>query len=144
MKTLILLLLLFSSDLLMAQETYFFLNTSTTNSEDWDAAVKTKNFLEINAESGAFVGQYDGHRFSGKLTIGRTSSGFVKGFYIAATTGYVQRDVVNDSAFNDITYKLSKVNRLYFYPDMLAQPTWDFLEISLEDELPKLVLVKKH
>ncbi|KPM46897.1 hypothetical protein [Jiulongibacter sediminis] len=142
MKSL-LFLLFFSSFSLLAQERYYFFSGDINNDSQLQNALNSTQYIEVDMDSGELNGVFNSNKFKAWYDIKNTSSGFVKGFNYTLVLGYLQRDVVNSSGFNELTNGLARANRFYFYPDVLAAPRWHFIEIMIPDS-PKLVFVRKH
>ncbi|SOE22675.1 hypothetical protein SAMN06298216_3087 [Spirosomataceae bacterium TFI 002] len=107
------------------------------------AVNKSKATLLLNEENGDFTGQLNGIAFSGNLELGKTSSGFVKGFYVATQLGYLQSGSHDDKSFDAFTSKLANAKRLYFYNNALIDGKWAVLEISIEGDSKMMFLKKK-
>ncbi|MCR9063610.1 MAG: hypothetical protein NXI00_06575 [Cytophagales bacterium] len=127
-----------------AQERYFFLTAGNPDSQDFQPVLNESIFIDILADEGIISGSFNKQNFKGIFEVKRVSSGFVKGFTYTYDLGYLQRDFVNDKAFNDFTMKLALANKFYFYPDFLASPNWHIVEISGSSSDSKLIFVRKN
>lgn len=130
----------------MKAETYYL--SSISDFEDFGEVVlkkaigKSKTTLNLNEETGDFEGQMNGIAFSGKMEMGKVSSGFVKGIYVSTQLAFLQSDSHDDHSFDDFTGKLANTSRLYFYNDNMIDAKWSVLEINI-DGGGKLVFLKK-
>jgi hypothetical protein len=130
----------------MKQETYYLVEISDFgdfSEEVLEKAInKSKAQLKLNEETGDFEGVMNGIPFSGNFEFGKTSSGFVKGFYISSQLGYLQSKAHEDKDFDKFTSKLANASRLYFYNDNILDAKWSVLEIAVIDD-EKLVFIMK-
>ncbi|AWW00582.1 hypothetical protein [Arcticibacterium luteifluviistationis] len=138
------LLVLFSLNFsAFGQEKYFLIEGNELNEATYQKAIMSNNFLEIDIEKAELNGKLNNKSFKAFYDVLSTSIGFVKGFKYRLTLGYLQRDVVNEQRFINYTQALAEGQGFYFYPDVLASPSWHFLEISGGDN-ETLRFVRKH
>lgn len=103
-------------------------------SELKEAVMKSKVFFKMDFESGKFEGRYKSLDFEGKYIIEHRSAGFAKGFLYTVKLDSLDKN--NKPFFED----LAQCNKIYFEPDLLANPTYYTLELSCGEK--KLVFVK--
>lgn len=144
MRKVVFLLIFFLYQTLSAQERYFFVENQE-EAAGYEKAVKSGDYLEIDFETGLFTGMYQAQKFSGVWDLQVRAAGFVKGFNYSVDLGYLQRNIpLKSSPYEVLTDRLARANRFFVYPDNLASPTWDFIEIYSEAFNGKLLLVKSH
>ncbi|WP_341226839.1 hypothetical protein [uncultured Arcticibacterium sp.] len=125
------------------QEKYFLIEGAELSIASYQKAIASSNYLDIDIEKGELNGKFNTGSFTGFYEVVSTSIGFVKGFKYRMALGYLQRDVMNNPTFINFTQTLADGKGFYFYPDVLANPTWHFLEISSADN-ETLRFVRKH
>ena len=128
----------------LAQERYYLLLEGKPDSENFQPVLNESIFIDIIADEGILSGSFNKKKFKGIFELKRVSSGFVKGFTYIYNLGYLQRDYVNDKAFNDFTMKLALAKRFYFYPDFLTAPNWHIVEVSSSSSDSKLIFIRKN
>lgn len=115
-----------------------------TTKEDLSAWQKSKDWMEIDTETGNFKGVFHQTGFSGNFVIKKVSPGFAKGFYYTVELGFLEKNATDSKRSLAFFSKLESAKRLYFYPDKLMEPNWIYLEISsgTDSDLLKFILKK--
>jgi hypothetical protein len=144
MKLLFFLFSLLSSSLATSQEKYFLVELEENAEKSYEKAILGNKSIEIEIDKGILTCSFYGGKCLGVYDIVKTSSGFVKGFNYTLDLGYLQRDILSNKEFNELTMQIANGTKFYFYPDSLASPNWHFLEISSAEYPKVLKVVRKH
>jgi hypothetical protein len=144
MKQIFLFFLLLTCNIGLAQEKYFLVESTDDTELAYEKAILGNKFIEIDIDKGKLTCSFYGGKGKGEYDIVRTSSGFVKGFNYTLALGYLQRDVLSNMDYNELTLQIAKGTKFYFYPDILASPNWHFLEISSSEFPTVLKFVRQH
>lgn len=127
----------------MPKEVYKFVKSASEDFEKVNKlALKSKNTIEIDMESGKFSGTYNSIDFEGKFDILKVNSMLSKGFSYKVSLGYLSKSESSNQDDERFFNILIQADKISIVPEKLIQPKFVKLNISSEALEKSLNFVK--